>query len=103
MVSDKSSLFDVLTVAGGPTSDADLKKTSIVRGQESGASQRFRVNLEKVMREGSLDVMPEVSNGDTIFVPRAREKSRWRAMIEVIGDVSTVFVAYYIITGVRYR
>lgn len=104
-ISAKSSLFDLLTSAGSMTSSADLKKIMIVRGagdagtQSTGERQRIRIDLEKIMAEGDLDLLPVMFSGDTVFVPKLKESDWWRTVVQVIADTSSIALAYYIISG----
>ncbi len=107
-LSAKSNLLDVLTLAGGPTSSADLERTVIIRGENAPlqeGEQRFGVDLKTVMTEGNLDPLPVMFSGDTVFVPKLKEKeqSLWRSIIQVAGDITTLIVLYYLVVGKIYR
>jgi protein involved in polysaccharide export with SLBB domain len=109
-ISTESNLLDVLTLAGGPTSGADLERTMIVRG--SGAAhassvqgkQQFRIDLEEVMTEGNLDLLPVMLPGDTLFIPRVKERRNWwHSAVQIAGDIGTIVIVYYLLTGKTYR
>lgn len=103
-ISAESNLLDVLTLAGGPTSEAELKGTMIVRGEKSEVRQRFRIDLEEVMTEGNLDILPVMLPGDTIFIPKLKEERNWwRSALQIVADISSIAIAYYLITGKTYR
>ena len=107
-LSAKSNLLDVLTLADGPTSSADLERTVIIRGENAPlqeGEQRFGVDLETVMTEGNLDPLPVMFSGDTVFVPKLKEKeqSLWRSIIQAAGDITTLIVLYYLVVGKIYR
>ena len=102
-VSPDSSILDVLKLAGGPTTDADLKRVTVIRKQTQG-EQRLKVDLEKVLTEGELALLPTLQKDDNIFIPKLKPKRDiWRTIVRTIADISTIVVAYYLITGERYR
>ena len=48
--------------------------------------------------------MPTLKKDDNIFVPKLKPKREiWRTIMRTIADISTIVVAYYLITGERYR
>lgn len=93
----KATLLDVLILGGGTTSVADLERTTVIR--ETGG-QKFEVDLRKVFTEGRFELLPKLESEDTIFVPQQKE-SKWRQMVRLSGEVSTVAVLVLILMGRR--
>ncbi len=94
-----SDLLGAIAEAGGPTNNADLKRTMIVRSGRSEAGQRELVDLEEVMFEGKLELLPVMSSGDIILIPKEKEKRDWwGTFMSGIRDVTVVFtlVWYFI-------
>lgn len=54
--------------AGGPLTDADLARVTIVR-REGGKSNVMNVNLYSIIREGDLSKAPQLKAGDLVNVP----------------------------------
>jgi len=101
-VSADSNLLDVLRLAGGPASDADLKRVIIIR-EKAGGERRLKVDLNYILEEGELDLLPQLLTGDTIFVPKIRPKLNiWGRIVRAAVDVSTIVIAYLLITGQRF-
>jgi protein involved in polysaccharide export with SLBB domain len=98
-VSTDASMLDVLKIAGGNTSLADLKGVTIIH-ETPGQQQRFRVNLKKVLTEGDFHLLPKLKDGDTIFVP-LKSESLWRSFVGLVADISIIAVAYLTLTGLR--
>lgn len=63
-----ASLIEVLSGAGGTTTDADLKHVKILRAGMK--RQPIEVDLTWYMENGNLDAIPVVHPGDTVFVPK---------------------------------
>ena len=96
-----SDLLTALTLAGGPTTNADLERTMIIRGKDSGKEQRVVIDLEEVVVEGNLGLLPVMSDGDVVLIPRKRPKRElWRTFISAVRDVTVVFALIYSIDRV---
>jgi len=65
-VDGKLTLMDALVKAGGFARNGSLKNIRIVR--TTGDPQTFEVNLWDTLREGRLEMIPEIQAGDVIFV-----------------------------------
>jgi len=100
-VSTKATVLDVLKLAGGPTSEADLKRVTIIR-EKPEEEKRLKIDLEKVLTEGEFKLLPPILADDTIFVPKLKpEKRIWRTFMQIVADVSTLVLLYLLVTGKR--
>jgi polysaccharide export outer membrane protein len=61
-------VWQVILDAGGPTSDADLSRVSIIR-KEEGKSSVIPVDLYKIIQQGDLSKAPQLQTGDLVNVP----------------------------------
>ncbi|MBN1824058.1 MAG: polysaccharide export protein [Endomicrobiales bacterium] len=61
-------LLELVSIAGGFTDTASLKKVSIIRKTEGNEQKVMKVNLKKILQGKQNDV--ELQPGDTIFVPK---------------------------------
>ncbi len=101
-VSSESSVLDVLKLAGGPTADADLRRVTVIR-EQTEQEQRLKIDLEKVLTEGDFKLLPSLQEDDTIFVPKMKPKRNiWGTIVRMAAEVSTIVIAYLLITGKRY-
>jgi protein involved in polysaccharide export with SLBB domain len=103
-VSSEVSVLDVLRLAGGPTSSADLERVTILREtpQVAEEQQQLTIDLDKVLMEGQFQLLPKLKADDTIFVPREKPKRKvWNTIVSSARDISTIVVAYLLITGQR--
>jgi len=101
-VSSESSVLDVLKLAGGPTADADLRRVTVIR-EQTEQEQRLKINLEKVLTEGDFKLLPPLQENDTIFVPKLKPKRNiWGTLVRLAADVSTIAIAYLLVTGKRW-
>ncbi len=88
-------ILDALTLAGGPTPDADLKRAAILRGVGTDQEQ-LPIDLEEVLTEGTFEGLPTLEANDTIFIPMKKE-SWWRLFVRAMADVSTIAIAVLIL------
>jgi polysaccharide export outer membrane protein len=65
----KTTLVEAISMAGGPTKDADREVIIVRRGEESG--DQLSVDLRSAL-EGDLSQNIYVQNDDSIFVPKAK-------------------------------
>lgn len=69
IVPDDVDLLTVLSLAGGPTENAKIKKIRIVRKDELGNKSIFWVDLKKYIEDEKANVeIPFLKPGDTIIV-----------------------------------
>ena len=92
-----ASLLNVLSIAGGPTTDADLERVTILRESE-GQTTQLVVDLRRVLEEGEFDLLPTLSPQDTIFIPKQRERRNfWRTLVGIARDLTAIGIAVLII------
>jgi polysaccharide biosynthesis/export protein len=82
-------LLDALTTAGGSTPQADLSKVMLIRKDQKGQVTAQKVDLGKMLREGSMAQNEALREGDVVFVPNRKPK-------RPISDYLSVF---YPLTG----
>ncbi|MBM3236859.1 hypothetical protein FJZ31_11265 [Candidatus Poribacteria bacterium] len=99
-LSQTTTFWEAIIIAGGPTTDADLERAMLIQGVEGGQN-RIDVDLEKVLTEGLFSLMPTLKSGDTIFIPKQKEVGVWKQIVSVARDVSTIGIAVLIILGRR--
>jgi polysaccharide biosynthesis/export protein len=63
-------VWQVILDAGGPMSDADLSRVSIIR-KEGGKSDVINVDLYKIIQSGDLGKAPQLQPGDLVNIPQS--------------------------------
>ncbi len=61
------SLLDLLSSAGGPTPDSDLRRVKVIR---PGLDQASVIDIESFIDNGTSDTIPMIHPGDIVFVPK---------------------------------
>jgi polysaccharide export outer membrane protein len=65
----KTSVLQALALAGGFNQFASKNKVVVIRNKKDGSTEKIRINIKEIVKEGSMDrdiiLMPQ----DTIFVP----------------------------------
>lgn len=68
----KLDIISLISIAGGPTSDANLKKIILIRAEDDlNQSGRLIVNMDEFFKDGSLNELPELNPNDTIIVQKS--------------------------------
>ncbi|MFH0925366.1 MAG: polysaccharide biosynthesis/export family protein [bacterium] len=62
------TILDAVLMAGGPTGDADLNDTKLVR-MKNGHEKKLKVALKDIMKKGQLENNVNLEPGDTIIIP----------------------------------
>jgi len=102
-VSANVSMLDILKLAGGHSSQADLEKVTLIHEiDRSENKQQQKVNLKRVLTKGEFSLLPKLSDGDTIFIPRKPDRTTWGYIVKMASDISTIAIAFLILTGKRY-
>ncbi|HET8864934.1 MAG TPA: polysaccharide biosynthesis/export family protein [Gracilimonas sp.] len=86
-VVDKISLFELLSMAGGPSMDADLRYIKVYR--RDATPQYSTINLNEYLEMGQLNPAIKVGPGDIVYVPR--EKNFVREFSGFLRDAVLVF------------
>lgn len=67
-VSLEVSLIEILSTAGGVTTDADLRRIKIIRNNLG--AQPIEVDLIEKMEKGNINTIPIIKPGDMVYVPK---------------------------------
>ncbi len=84
VVGSRSTLLELIGVAGGADENADLSKISLIH---AGASKAETINLQDYIDGKSIAPNLILANGDTIMVP---EKVTTLGVIFVLGEVNRI-------------
>jgi len=76
----KTTLLDLLVMAGGYTKDADIKKVKLIRGDKI-----YYVNLYDLIYRGEVEQNVIIDDGDAIDVP---ELPKYGERVYVLGEVN---------------
>jgi len=84
LVPKNATLQGALTMAGGPTSQAELNRIKIIRGKEHPKDTLY-VDLYDFSLKGDPGILPPLKEGDIIFIPGLPGISD----VKVIGEVKS--------------
>ena len=92
-VSSDADILELIALAGGPSSNADLSNVLLIRGEPG--KKPMRINLNKyLMHKKSKDIV-FLKPGDTVII----KSNLWKKIRSVISFVSSVavFINLYIL------
>ncbi len=81
------SLFELLTMAGGPTTDADLRYVKVYRRDSS--PRYSTIDLNEYLEQGLLNHEIKIGPGDIVYIPR--EENFVREFSGFLRDAVLVF------------
>jgi polysaccharide biosynthesis/export protein len=79
-ISSDVTILQILAMAGGATTDADLEHTKIFRAENQQVAEE--VDLNKYIAKGDIKEIPMVRPGDIVYIPREEN---------IIRELSTFF------------
>lgn len=81
MLKGKTSILDLIVMAGGATKDSDLKNVELVR-----KGMHYRLNLYDAMFKGDMSQNVIIDDGDMVTIPELPELAE---RVYVFGEVNT--------------
>lgn len=86
-VPDGTDLISVLSAAGGPIEGAKLSKVRLVRNFD-GEKHNMVINVNRCLKKGELELLPELKPGDTVIVPKS--KVSFGKFINVVYHIAVI-------------
>ncbi|MBN1128645.1 MAG: SLBB domain-containing protein [Chitinispirillaceae bacterium] len=94
---EKTNLFEIVYLAGGPAEKADLTRVRRL-SQQSGKTMEEVIDLQAYIDKGKMDEIPVVSEGDIVIV-----YTKWfdgKTMLTLLNNTLLVIVAIQAFAGV---
>ncbi len=94
-VAFKTSLLDVLFMAGGPTDQANLNGIRVLSpgGEEA---REIRVSMKNLLATKNLSGIPLLAPGDVVYVPE--QPVTWGKIMGVVRDVTIIASLYFLVS-----
>ena len=92
-IADETSIFKILSMAGGPSDQANISEIRIYR--KNSNSSYTTLDLSEYLETGEIDSVIPVYPGDVVYVPR--KKNYIREMSLFLRDVSLLFGLFSIL------
>lgn len=90
---DQTSIFKVLSMAGGPSEDANIRRVKVYR--KSGDPKYHLIDLTYYLEHGRMDEAAMILPGDIIYVPQ--RQNAVREMSDFLRDVVLLFGIFRVI------
>jgi hypothetical protein len=93
IVGDGTDLLEVISLAGGPTQDADLGGVKIVRAT-GGDARVIDVDVNDYLDKGSREAIVLLEPGDTVSIPSQTWPKifRWTGVLSTLTLIANVIV-----------
>jgi protein involved in polysaccharide export with SLBB domain len=96
-VGEQAGLFDMLYLAGGPNSDANMSKVRIISGA-GGQRADYLLDMQKYIDNGKTEELPLLGEGDMVIV--YAKVITWQKTLDVMRDIVTFLTAWFVISSV---
>jgi protein involved in polysaccharide export with SLBB domain len=96
-IGESASVFDMLYLAGGPATDANMAKVRII-SSPGGQKADFLLNMQKFIDDGKTDDLPLLSEGDMMIV--YAKTITWTKTLEMTRDIVALLTAWFVISSV---
>jgi protein involved in polysaccharide export with SLBB domain len=96
-IGESASVFDMLYLAGGPSTDANMTKVRVI-SSPGGQKADFLLNVQKFIDEGKTDDLPLLAEGDMMIV--YAKTITWTRTLEVTRDIVALLTAWFVISSV---
>jgi protein involved in polysaccharide export with SLBB domain len=96
-IGESASVFDMLYLAGGPATDANMSKVRII-SNPGGQKADFLLDMQKFIDEGKTDDLPLLAEGDMMIV--YAKTITWTKTLDIMRDMVTFLTAWFVITSV---
>jgi protein involved in polysaccharide export with SLBB domain len=96
-ITEKTNIFELVYLAGGPTERGDLTKIRRF-SQQNGKTIDEAINVQTFLDKGDMDNMPQVSPGDVVMI--YERWYDWRTILSVLNNVLLFIVTIQAFGGV---
>ncbi|MDB5106947.1 MAG: polysaccharide export protein [Fibrobacteres bacterium] len=96
-IGESASVFDMLYLAGGPATDANMSKVRII-SSPGGQKADFLLDMQKFIDDGKTDDLPLLSEGDMMIV--YAKTITWTKTLEMTRDIVALLTAWFVISSV---
>jgi len=97
IVPDDTNVLTLISLAGGPTTDAKLKSIRIVRSSEFSEGEVIIVDLKQYTETGDMSLIPVLLPGDTVVVSGTAYYG-FRRFVQFLSNVAVVFSVWFTIS-----
>jgi hypothetical protein len=79
-----ASVLKILALAGGPSSDGNLKEAGLIRSVNGKASVT-EINIEEILKKGTLEKNIDLKPGDVLYIPpKGKKGSGLQSILSII-------------------
>ncbi len=95
LVEDGADLISLISIAGGPTNYANLRKVKLIRNVD-GKKTLIKINIKKYTDSSEKIEIPTLLPGDVIIIPKSI-RADWNMIIQVISQIAIILNVIYVI------
>jgi polysaccharide export outer membrane protein len=94
----RQDLMAAILMAGGPNDRANLDSVRLIRPDNDGKAETYKLNVNKFLHDGEMESNPKLRPGDTIEVGRKAVSGRDIGLVlGFVTAIGTLVLLYYTI------
>lgn len=94
----RQDLMGAILMAGGASEAADLSDIHLIRPDEDGRAETYKINVKKFLEDGEMESNPKLRPGDTVTVGKKTFTGRNLGLVlGFITALGTMVLLYYTI------
>jgi len=94
----RSDLVGAILMAGGPSDRANLSNVRLIRPDNDGKAETFKIDLNQFLKHGEMESNPKLKPGDTVTIENKRFTGRDVSLIlSFVTALGTLVLLYYTI------
>lgn len=94
----RQDMMGAILIAGGPTEAADLTDVVLIRPDNDGRAQKYKVNVKHFLEDGKMEANPKLKPGDTVTVGKRTFTGRSLGLVlSFVTTIGTLVLLYYTI------
>ncbi len=94
----RGDLVGAILLAGGPTDRANLSNVHLIRPDNDGKTETFKIDLNNFLKKGKMDSNPKLRPGDTVTIQNKSFTGRDLSLIlSFVTALGTLVLLYYTI------
>jgi polysaccharide export outer membrane protein len=94
----RGDLVGAILMAGGPNERANLGNVHLIRPNENGKTETYKIDLNNFLKDGKLESNPKLRAGDTVTIQNRSFTGRDLSLIlSFVTALGTLVLLYYTI------
>jgi len=92
----RQDLMGAILMAGGPSDNADMSDVVLIRPDNDGRAEKYKINVKGFLEDGKMESNPKLKPGDTVTVGKRTFSGRNLGLVlSFVTTIGTLVLLYY--------